>query len=56
MIGEIVSNAIGAITDFFLVDKLDRGLRKHFWLRFIFLAVLAIATGLAAGSLLRLFV
>ena len=42
--------------DFVVVDKLDNGLRKHFWLRMTFLAVLAIAAGLAAGSLLRALV
>jgi len=56
LIGEIISHAIGATMDFVAVDKLDKGLRKHFWLRMIFLAVLAVAIGLAAGSLLRLLI
>ena len=53
MIGEVIFHAIGAVVDFFAAGKLDYGLRKHFWLRVIFLAVLAIAIGLTVGSLLR---
>jgi hypothetical protein len=56
LIGEIISHAIGTVMDFFIADKLDRGLRNRFWLRLILLAALAIATGLTAGSLLRVLV
>jgi hypothetical protein len=53
LIGEIIFNAIGATVDFFAIGSIDKGLRRFFWLRVAVLAVLAIATGLAAGSLLR---
>ncbi|WP_242778041.1 hypothetical protein [Sphingopyxis sp. YF1] len=54
--GEILSASIEVIVNAFLQDKVDRGLRRYFWLRVAGLALLAIIVGLAAGFALREFV
>jgi hypothetical protein len=54
--GEMLSAAVSAIVDALLWKPLDQGLRKHRWVQFGLLGLLAIAVGLVAGTLLRAIV